>query len=199
MMVIGLTGGIASGKSTISVLFSQKGAVIIDADVIARNLLCSGTSACSDVVAHFGEGVLKADGSIDRKELGKIVFSDEKELQVLNDITHPRIVREISQQLEHCRLENKEFVVIDAALLLEVGLDALVDEIWLVVIDERTQVDRLMAREKMLTLQEAMERIKAQRPQKEKIKYAHRIIDNSGTREQTRDKFEKAWRDFCSS
>lgn len=199
MRVIGLTGGIASGKSTVSLLFRERGAAIIDADVIARDLLCPGTSAWSEVVKYFGEDILKDDGNIDRKQLGSIVFADEKKLQALNSITHPGIVEEIKRQVDQYRHQKREVVVIDAALLMEVGLDALVDEIWLVVIDERTQIDRLMAREKGLTFREALDRIRAQAPQEEKIKCAHRIINNSGTKKQTRDQFEAIWRDFCSS
>lgn len=199
MKVIGLTGGIASGKSTVSLLFRQKGAVIIDADIVARQILRPGTPAWSEVVEDFGEDILKDHENIDRKKLGKIVFADKEKLKILNEITHPRIVEEIRGQLESYRDKGSaSVVVIDAALLLEVGLYTLVDEIWVVTIDEKTQLKRLMARDN-LSLEEALARIKAQSPQREKIRYAHRIIDNSGTEQQTRDQFEAAWRDFSSS
>lgn len=200
MKVIGLTGGIASGKSTVSMLFRGKGAVIIDADQVARELLCPGTKTCSEVVKYFGEDILEDDKSIDRKKLGKIVFADGRKLEALNRITHPEIIGEIICRLERYRKEGRyDVAVIDAALLLEAGLDSVADEVWLVAIDEKTQIQRLLEREKGLTIEGAMERIGAQSTQEEKAMRADRIIDNSGTLKQTEERFESIWRDFCLS
>ena len=137
LLIVGLTGGIASGKSTVSLLLKNKGAVIIDADEISRNILIPGKPAWTKVIEHFGEKVLRDDKNIDRKKLAQIVFSDKKELELLNSITHPIIIEEIKRQLEYYKKVDEEVVVIDAALLLELGLNSLVDEVWVVAVDEK--------------------------------------------------------------
>jgi len=196
MKVIGLTGGIASGKSTISKLLKEKGAVIIDADKIARDLMQPGKDAWCEVISHFGERILKSGGDINRKKLGEIVFHDESQLEVLNNITHPRIKKEIINQLNYYKEQQADVIVIDAPLLLEIGLDILVDEVWLVVVNEETQIKRLLKREPGMTVQQAIERIKAQMPLEEKMKYAHRIIDNNGSIEETKKQLENIWREI---
>lgn len=193
MKVIGLTGGIASGKSTVSMLLKQKGAAIIDADEIAKEIIQPGKPAWTEVVEHFGKGILREDGNIDRKKLAHIVFSDEKELETLNRITHPRIVEEIKRRLKSFREKNESVVVVDAALLLEIGLDMLVDEVWLVAVDEKTQLERLLFREKSMGFAEALERIRAQMPLEEKLKFAHRVIDNGGSIEETKRQVDRIW------
>lgn len=196
MKVIGLTGGIASGKSTISNLLKEKGAVIIDADKIAREVMQPGKETWREVIDHFGEIILKDDGNIDRKKLGDIVFYDDKQLKVLNNITHPKIKQEIIDQLNHYRQENADIVVIDAPLLLEIGLDILVDEVWLVAVDESTQIERLLKREKDMTFHQALERLRAQMPLEEKMKFAHRVIDNNGSFDDTKKQVDKLWREI---
>ncbi|MFO7152498.1 MAG: dephospho-CoA kinase [Bacillota bacterium] len=196
MKVIGLTGGIASGKSTVSRMLRQKGAYIIDADEIAKDIVKPGKPAWEDIVRHFGRDILDEAGNIKRKMLGKIVFSDEKKLKLLNRITHPRIVDRIKEELEASRRRNEKVVVIDAALLLEIGLDVLTDEVWVVVVDEKTQIDRLIKREGTLSYTEAVERIRAQMPLEEKLKFATRIIDNSGTIEETQKQVDEIWREI---
>lgn len=193
MKVIGLTGGIASGKSTVSMLLKQKGAAIIDADEIAKEIMQPGKPAWTEVVEHFGKGILREDGNIDRKKLAQIVFSDEKELETLNRITHPRIVEEIKRRLKSFREKNESVVVVDAALLLEIGLDLLVDEVWLVAVDEKTQIERLLFREKSMGFAEALERIRAQMPLEEKLKFAQRVIDNGGSIEETKRQVDRIW------
>lgn len=196
MKVIGLTGGIASGKSTVSRMLRQKGAYIIDADEIAKDIVKPGKPAWEDIVRHFGRDILDESGNIKRKMLGKIVFSDEKKLKLLNRITHPGIVDRIKEELEASRRRNEKVVVIDAALLLEIGLDVLTDEVWVVVVDEKTQIDRLIKREGTLSYTEAVERIRAQMPLEEKLKFATRIIDNSGTIEETQKQVDEIWREI---
>jgi len=194
--VIGLTGGIASGKSTISELLKEKGAVIIDADKIAKSVMQPGKEAWREVINFFGEKILKDDGDIDRKKLGDIVFHDESLLEVLNKITHPKIKKEIINQLNYYKDKKVDVVVLDAPLLLEIGLDVMVDEVWLVVVDEETQIKRLLEREPGMTFQQAVERIKAQMPLSEKMKYTHRIIDNNGSIEDTKKQLLNLWREI---
>ncbi|MCF6096441.1 dephospho-CoA kinase [Thermovorax subterraneus] len=196
MRVIGLTGGIASGKSTVSKMLREKGAYIIDADEIAKEIVKPGKPAWEDIVRHFGKEILDESGNIRRKKLAKIVFPDEKKLSVLNRITHPRIVEEIKRELEECRSRNERVVVIDAALLLEIGLDVLVDEVWVVAVDEKTQIERLIKRENSISYAEAVERIRAQMPLEEKLKFATRIIDNSGDIENTQKQVDDIWREI---
>ncbi|MDI3481854.1 MAG: dephospho-CoA kinase [Tepidanaerobacteraceae bacterium] len=196
MKVIGLTGGIASGKSTVSMLLRNKGAAIIDADEISREILRPGKPAWKAVIDCFGRGILCDNENIDRKKLGSIVFSDSAELEKLNRITHPAIMEEIKKRLDYYRKKREKIVVIDAALLLELGLNSMVDEVWLVAVDEKTQLKRLLARERGMSYKDAMNRIKAQMPLEEKVKMADKIIDNSGNIEETGRKIDELWRDI---
>ena len=195
MFVVGLTGGIASGKSTVSLLLKDKGAVIIDADEIARQIMQPDKPAWFKVINHFGHEILNEEEYIDRKKLADIVFSDKRQLEFLNSFTHPEIINEIKSQLEYYKSLQKEVVIIDAALLLEVGLDAIVDEVWVVTVDEKVQLERLMNRDKNLNKEQAMSRIRSQMPQEEKIKYADRVIDNSGSIEDTKVQVDSIWRE----
>jgi len=196
LFVIGLTGGIASGKSTVSLLLKDKGAVIIDADEIGKQILKPGKAARIKVIEHFGQQILNEKKDIDRKKLADLVFSNKKELEFLNSVTHPEIINEIKAQLQYYRNLKTAVVIIDAALLIEVGLHKIVDEVWLVTVDEDTQLERLMAREKHLSMEQAISRIKAQMPQHEKIKYADRVIDNNGSIEDTKNQVDKIWREI---
>nr|WP_213975172.1 dephospho-CoA kinase [Tepidanaerobacter acetatoxydans] len=197
LTVVGLTGGIASGKSTVSSLLKDKGAAIIDADEIAKEIMSKGKPVWVNVVNHFGEQILNDDKSdIDRKKLADIVFSDRIQLEALNSLTHPEILKEIKKQLENYKKAGRKVIVIDAALLLESGLDALVDEVWLVAVDEKTQIKRLIMREKDMAHAQALNRIKSQMPLKEKLKYANRVIDNNAGIEETREQIDEIWREI---
>jgi len=196
LKVIGLTGGIASGKSTVSMLLKSRGAVIIDADEISREILAPEKPAWHAVVKHFGREILPDGKNIDRKKLGRMVFSDKAMLEKLNSITHPAIVREIKCRLDYCRQKKEKIVVIDAALLLETGLDSMVDEVWLVSVDEKTQLARLLNREKDLSVEEAMDRIRAQMSLDKKIEMADRIIENNGSIEEIKRQIDVLWRDI---
>lgn len=197
LTVVGLTGGIASGKSTVSSLLKDKGAAIIDADEIAKEIMSKGKPVWVNVVNHFGEQILNDDKSdIDRKKLADIVFSDRVKLEALNSLTHPEILKEIKKQLENYKKAGRKVIVIDAALLLESGLDALVDEVWLVAVDEKTQIKRLIMREKDMAHAQALNRIKSQMPLKEKLKYANRVIDNNAGIEETREQIDEIWREI---
>ncbi|MGB9813742.1 MAG: dephospho-CoA kinase [Thermovenabulum sp.] len=199
MKVIGLTGGIASGKSTVSNILREKGAYIIDADEISKALVEPGKPAYKEIVEFFGKEILNEDGTIKRKKLGKIVFADTEKLSVLNSITHPKIIEEIEKKLKECRERDEKVVVIDAALLIELGLYKLADEVWLVVVDEKTQLERLLKRDRFLEPKEAKDRIRAQMPQEEKKKYATRIIDNTGDFSHLKEQVEKYWRELVES
>jgi len=194
LTVIGLTGGIASGKSTVTALLKEKGAAIIDADKIAREIMSKGEPAWFEVLNYFGDEILNNDRSdIDRKKLAHIVFSDKAKLEVLNNITHPKIIEEIKRQVEEYKKAGKKIIVIDAALLIETGLDKIADEVWVVAANEDIQLQRLMAREKDITKDEALKRIKSQMPLAEKLKFADRVIDNNSSIEETKKQVDKMW------
>ncbi|KHO62135.1 dephospho-CoA kinase [Thermoanaerobacter sp. YS13] len=179
MQVIGLTGGIASGKSTVSKLLKKMGAVVIDADIVSREIMVKGSEAYNKIVEYFGKEILKEDGEIDRKKLGNIVFADRRKLKKLNEITHPIIIERIKEKIEEERKKNQQkAIVLDAALLIEMKLYKMVDEVWLVVVDSKTQIKRIMERDK-LSYKDAINRIKSQMPLDEKMKYADFIINNS--------------------
>lgn len=182
MPVIGLTGNIASGKSLVSRTLQDLGAQVIDADSVARSVVKPGTPGWKQVIECFGQEILNPDGTINRKELGSRVFGDPRQLKMLNSITHPLILEEIEAAIKNFREQNKEpdnVLVIDAPLLIETGLQRLVDEVWMVDLPEQIQVERLMARNR-LTRDEAMKRISSQMPADEKKKLAQVVIDNSG-------------------
>jgi dephospho-CoA kinase len=193
MKVIGLTGGIASGKSTVSGMLKKLGAEIIDADKIAREVVEPGQKCLNMIVTKFGKGVLKSDGTLDRKKLGSIVFNDKRKLKFLNDITHPEIRKIIGQRLKTIEMNGKsDAVVVDAAVLIESRMDDMVDEVWLVYVDDDIQLERLKKRDN-ITDEEAAVRISSQMPFSQKMKHADCIIDNSKTIEHTKEQVEKLW------
>lgn len=191
--VIGLTGGIASGKSLVSGYLRELGAQIVDADEIARQVVQPGKPALREIVAEFGESVLNTDGTLNRKKLGLLVFSDPEKLDRLNLITHPYILAEIRRVLERFRASSTcRVIVLDVPLLFEVGLELLVDEVWVVAVDYPTQLKRLIKRDN-LTEDEARRRIVSQMPLGEKIKRAQYVIDNRFSLEETKQQVKKLW------
>lgn len=189
-MIIGLTGGIASGKSTVSALLKEHGIPIVDADLIAREVVEPGKSVYQQIVEYFGEGILLADRQIDRKKLGEIVFSEESKRQALNAIVHPEVRKEMSRQAQDALKRGNKLVVMDIPLLFESKLEHMVDKIVLVYVPADIQLTRLMERDE-IDEQQAMKRIRAQLPIETKKAVADYIIDNSGTREQTREQVER--------
>lgn len=188
MIHVGLTGGIATGKSTVSGILQQAGAHIIDADKIAHAAIAKGEPAWDDIVAHFGPAVLGPNGDINRAALGSIIFNNAAEKEVLNGIVHPRVWREIDRQ--RVRLEESDpqgIIILDIPLLIETGWHRNMPEVILVYAPEKIQRQRLMAGNR-LTRQEAMARIRSQMPIDEKKRYASMIIDNSGDLATTREK-----------
>lgn len=190
--LLGLTGNIACGKSLVTSMLAKLGAETIDADKVAHELMQPGSEILERIAERFGAGVINDDGSLNRPELGKIVFSDREALSDLECISHPRTVAEILRRAE---ASTARVVVIDAIKLYEAGLADHCDESWTVYCAPEEQRRRLMSRNGF-SVEDAQQRIDAQPPQQEKMKRADRVIDNSGTIDQTRQQVEVAWRDI---
>ena len=186
-MNVGLTGGIACGKSTVSRMLEARGAAIVDADRIAREVVLPGQPALRDIRETFGEDVIAADGALDRKRLGAIVFADEAARKKLEGILHPRIRAEMARQMAEWNAKEPErLVVVDIPLLYESGLDKLFsfEEIVVVYVPRSVQLERLIARDG-LPLEDAERRLDAQMPIERKRELADVVIDNSGTLAET--------------
>lgn len=193
-LLVGLTGGIATGKSTVSAMFAHAGARIIDADLLAREVVLPGQRAHAEIVQAFGPTVLQTDGSLDRKRLGAIVFADPEKRRRLEQITHPAIRARQQRILSVYEEEAFEGVVIwDAALLLESGSAKGMDRVVVVVCDAATELGRLMARD-ALGEEEARRRIASQMPVEDKAKLADYVIDNSGDRADTERQVREVYR-----
>lgn len=193
MKVIGLTGGIAAGKSQVSSILKDLGAVIIDADLIARNIIKKGLPAWKKIKDGFGEEYLLPSGEIDRKKLGELVFSNEVALKELNAITHPAIKEIIETRINE--LKDRGYngaAVIDAALLLEEGWESMVDEVWVVDSPIEQRIKRLMVRDHLLE-EQALIRINTQMSQEERNSKAHWIILNSSDIDDLRKQVELIW------
>lgn len=199
MIIIGLTGGIASGKSTVARMLEERGALVLDADRIARETVLPGRPAWREIVDWLGEAVLLEDGSIDRARLGELVFNDHRLRQKLNDIVHPRVGEEMLARTAEIRSKDPAAVIVyDLPLLVEAGLHRVVDLVLLVFVPPAVQLARLRRRDK-LSRKEALARVKAQLPLEEKKKYAHTVIDNSGTVEETAVQVERFWEMLSSA
>lgn len=183
-MIVGLTGGIATGKSLVAGELNRCGAAVIDADRISREIVEPGKPAYNDIVKEFGPGIIKPDGTVDRKALGNIVFCDPVALDRLNSITHPRIRERIREEAGRLSADGDAIVVLDIALLIEMGVRYEVEKIIVVYCDDEQQVQRLMERDN-LTRVEAQKRLSCQMDIKEKLKYADYVIDNSGPMDKT--------------
>ena len=184
-LVIGLTGGIASGKSTVSAMFTEMGITVIDADIEARLAVEPGEKAYNDIVSQFGTGILEENGTINRPKLGEIIFNNEEKRLLLNSIVHPAVRERMAQKREQAEAANEKAVVLDIPLLFESKLTGLVEKIIVVYVDEQTQLERLMNRNGF-SKEEALSRIKSQMPLKDKVGLADAVIDNSGSIEQSR-------------
>ncbi len=185
MKIIGLTGGIASGKSTVSRALRELGAIVIDADEVAHTIMEPGKPAWEDIIEHFGSGVLNADQTIDREKLGAIVFNNPERLQVLNQITHPRVGEQFKQIITTLRAEKSDAVLfIEVPLLYETHMERICEEVLVVWVDEETQIQRLMKRDG-LSREDALKRIDAQMSLDEKARRADFVIDNRYSIEET--------------
>jgi dephospho-CoA kinase len=192
LRIIGLTGGIASGKSTVARILEGLGVVIIDADQLAREVVAPGEPAYLAIVAEFGEEILNADRNLDRRALGKIVFADPAARRRLELITHPAIASLADKKLAALREAGTPVVIYMAPLLIEAGVTSRVDEIWVVYADQETQVMRLMQRDGISRV-EALQRLAAQMPMAEKCTYGKVVIDNRGTPEETERQVRDIW------
>jgi dephospho-CoA kinase len=190
--IIGLTGGIASGKSTVVMAFAKRGARIIDADAIGREAVEPGRRAWRGIIRAFGKGILRPDKSIDRKKLGSVVFADAKKRKRLEAIVHPEVIAGIKRQLRRYLRTSSEPVIVDVPLLFESRLQDLFDAVVVVWIPQRLQLERLRKREP-LPLREALDRVRAQMPLKEKKERADFVIDNSKGRTYAAAQVKKLW------
>lgn len=183
-MIIGLTGGIATGKSTVSSMIKKQGIPVIDADIVAREVVEPGKKSYHEIVDHFGLSILQTDGTINRETLGKIVFEKEVERNILNNIVHPAVREEMRLQAETFKQEGHKLIVMDIPLLVESKLFHMVDYVVVVYVPESVQLQRLRERNEY-TEKEAKQRMNAQVAIEKKRDYAEYIIDNSRTLEET--------------
>jgi len=193
MLLVGLTGGIASGKTTVSAMLAERGAEVIDADHIARQVVMPGTPAWCKIRDHFGPGVLHPDGQLDRQALADIVFADKSRLALLNEITHPAIFARIADRLEAHHGQDV-VVVLDAALLIEAGLAEGVDVVVVVHSPREIQVERLAA--KGVGATDARNRIAAQLEPEKRLARADMVIDNGGSLEDLGRQVDKLWEEL---
>ncbi len=195
MKVIGLTGGIASGKSLVASVFRSLGAIVLSADEIARRVEAPGTEAFQEIVHTFGSAMVRADGSLDRKRLAELIFRDPSARARLNAITHPHIRQALNAEIDRlCTAGIKGVVVVEIPLLLDTAPRDLfpLDGVIVVAVDAETQIARLMARDG-LTQEDVLQRLQAQRPLAEKVAEADWVIDNTGPAVQTRRQVEDLW------
>jgi dephospho-CoA kinase len=195
MKVVGLTGGIASGKSTVSEMFRRLGAAIIDADLVAREVVQPDRWAWKRIVERFGRGILQEDRQIDRKQLGKRVFERPWERRFLNLVTHPPIYLEILRGIYRHWRKRTPLVMVDAALLFETPLHFFIKPVIVVYADPESQIVRLIRRDQV-NREEALQRIRSQISLEEKKRRAEFVIDNSGSRERTEQRVLELWREL---
>ena len=186
MVIAGLTGGIATGKSTVANIMAEAGAHVIDADRIAKDVVKKGLPAWKEITEYFGKEILGSDGEIDRERLGDVVFGSKDKLEVLNKIVHPRVFEEMAREMDEVKQRAPDSIVIlDIPLLIETGLHKLLSNVILVYAPERIQLARLMARDN-IPKEAALKRIRSQMPIEQKKAFANHIIDNSSEIEHTR-------------
>lgn len=190
MLRIGLTGGIATGKSTVSDMFKEYGVPVIDTDLIAFTQLEKGTITYHEIVTAFGEKILYQDQTINRDKLGRIVFRNKKKRELLNAIVHPRVLLEVDKQLEELKKQNPKMVVIDVPLLYEAQLENRFDKIIVVYVSKATQIERLVYRDN-INKEYADQKIKAQIDIEIKKQKADYIVDNSKSIIETKKAFTK--------
>jgi len=193
MKVIGLTGGIGSGKSTVSQFLAELGAVIVDTDKVGHEAFKPDTELWRQVVAAFGRQILTPDGDIDREKLGEVVFGNSESLARLNQIMHPGMYEIVKAQLEEYRRQGTRVVVLEAPLLIEAGWTSLVDEVWVTVASEATVLSRLQE-QKGLSRQEALARIHSQLSSEERVRRADVVIDTDCNLDELKARVGELWR-----
>ncbi|MGB9627020.1 MAG: dephospho-CoA kinase [Thermodesulfobacteriota bacterium] len=196
MLIVGLTGGVGSGKTVVSQTLKEEGAYLIDADQIARELVRPNTPTWNELIQIFGKEILKEDGSIDRKRLAQRVFSNPKERNLLNQMIHPRIKEEINRRKEEIiKKDPKAIIIIDGALLVELGEHREMDRVIVVFAPDDQRIERVRRRDGM-SEEEAKRVISSQMPQEEKLKVADFVIRNEGSLEETRQKAKELFREL---
>ena len=195
MKVIGLTGGISSGKSTVSQFLAELGAVIIDADKIGHEVLKPDSEVWREVVAAFGRQIITTNGEINREKLGEIVFSNSEARARLNQIMHPRIYDMVKTRLDEYRRQEAGIVVLEAPLLLEAGWTSLVDEVWVTTASEATVLKRLRERTG-LSEKESLARIHSQLPAEERVKHADVVINADCSLGELEAKVKELWQEL---
>lgn len=193
MLIVALTGGIATGKSVVARILSEKGCFVQNADQVAHQLMSPGGEIWSELIGHFGKTILKDDSTIDRKKLGEIIFKNPEEREFLNRLTHPKVLEKVKQtiaQLE--KTGSHEIYLTEAALVIEAGYYDFYDRVILTHCRPEIQVERLCQRDG-ISREKALEKIKAQLPDEEKIPYAHYLINTSGTLAETIEQTEQVY------
>jgi dephospho-CoA kinase len=191
--VIGLTGGIGAGKSTVTQVLEELGAAVIDADRVGHQIYLPDLPAWREIVETFGREVLHADRTIDRQALGKIVFTDPEALRTLNRIVHPKMFERMAELIAELRARGGiKAIVIEAAILIEANWQPLADQIWLVVAAEPVVIERL-AKQRNLSPEQVRTRIAAQLSNEERLKHAHVVIRNDGSLDEVRTAVQQAW------
>ncbi len=195
-LLIGVTGGIATGKSAVSKILESLGCRLIDLDHLARQVVEPGEPAWEAIVAHFGKEVVRADGRIDRKRLSEIVFADVEKRKKLEGITHPLILQEFHRQVNEMASRDPDAILLAAVpLLMELNLQHGFDKVLVVYAPQETQIHRLMARDG-ISKERAMDILKAQMPIEEKLSHADFVIRNQGSLEETRRQVEAVWEEL---
>jgi dephospho-CoA kinase len=198
MILVGLTGGVATGKSTVAAMFQRCGAVVIDADALARDVVTPGKPAWREIIRQFGQGILNPDRTINRQTLAAIVFGNRTKLRRLERIIHPRVAREQARLTRQAAQQDPRAVVVyDVPLLFEAGIDTRVDKIVVVAADRETQIARLKKRNQ-LSRAEAIRRIRSQMPVAQKVRSADVVIDGTLRRQAIMKAVRSLYRDFLT-
>lgn len=192
--ILGLTGGISSGKSAVSQCFKEKGIPVVDADAIAREVVKPRTPGLSKIIAHFGSSILTEERELDRKKLGEIIFNDDNEREILDNILRQEIELKMDEELEKLKREHHELIIMDIPLLFEANYESKCDEIMTVFVSQKTQLSRLMLRDN-ISEEQALARINSQMPIVDKALLSDVIIDNEGTIENTKLQVDR-WLDI---
>ena len=192
MLKIGLTGGIGTGKSSVTEAFQSLGAAVINADLLGHDAYLPGTIGFEEVVTEFGQEIVGSDGQIDRKKLGPIVFSDSSKMDRLNEIMHPLIRDLIEERLVTLESNQNKVAVVDAAILIEAGWKSLFDEIWVVISDREEVINRLGVRNG-LSREDALKRIDSQMSDNERIEHGDVVVENTGSMEDLQTRVNSLW------
>ena len=192
MFVIGLAGGIGSGKSSVSTMLKTLGAVIIDADKLGHEVYLPNTEGLKEVVSEFGQDILMSNGEIDRRVLGSKVFGNPEAMSKLNDIVWPKIKQKVTMLIEENSKLDAEVLVLDAAVLIEAGWTSVVDEVWVVTASINQIIERLESRNN-ISKEQAMSRINSQMTPEQRIEYADIVIENNGSLDELISQVQNIW------